>query len=158
MLACLSCSSDPTVSYYLQSDVESFLMGAVERLPCTPFVINIKILLPSFMCINCTACLPGISFLTFQFRKTRSYFQNGPFFLIQSAAPRGLLNRSMLCVQPPLGYGVLPCVVAALSVASLCGSSPSLLVGQLRSLLYVVLVLPHPTSLHLAGFPARLSV
>ena len=53
---------------------------------------------------------------------------------------------------------VLPGVVATLSVASLGRVSPSLLVGQIRSLLYVVLVLPHPTSLHLAGFPARLSV
>ena len=50
-----------------------------------------------------------------------------------------------LCVQLPLGYGVLPGVVAALSVASLVRVSPSSLVGQIRSLLYVVLVLPHPS-------------
>ena len=50
-----------------------------------------------------------------------------------------------------------PGVVATLSVASLCEASPSLLVGQIRSLLYVVLVLPHP-SLPRLVFPARLSV
>ena len=58
-----------------------------------------------------------------------------------------------LCVQPPLGYDVLPGVVAALSVASLCEASPSLLVGQIRSLLYVVLVLPHPSPPRLVSLP-----
>jgi hypothetical protein len=58
-----------------------------------------------------------------------------------------------LHVQPPLGYGVLPGVVAALSVASLCRASPSLLVGQLRSLLYIVLVLPHPSPPRLVSLP-----
>jgi len=57
-----------------------------------------------------------------------------------------------LCAAFP-GYGVLPGVVAALSVASLCGASPSLLVGQLRSLLNVVLVLPHPSPPHLVSLP-----
>ena len=61
-----------------------------------------------------------------------------------------------LCVQPPLGYGVLPGVVAALSVASLCGASPSVLAGQLRSLLYVALVLPHPSPPRLVSLPVCL--
>jgi len=64
-----------------------------------------------------------------------------------------------LCVQPPLGYGVLPGAVkqnALDSVASLCGASPSLLVGQLRFLLYVVLVLPHPSAPHLVSLPVCL--
>ena len=42
---------------------------------------------------------------------------------------------------------------AALSVASLCRASPSLLVGQLHSLLYVVLVLPHPSPPRLVSLP-----
>ena len=58
-----------------------------------------------------------------------------------------------LHVQPPLGYGVLPGVVAALSVASLVRVSPSSLVGQIRSLLYVVLVLPHPSPPRLVSLP-----
>ena len=61
-----------------------------------------------------------------------------------------------LCVQPPLGYGVLPGVVAALSVASLVRVSPSSLVGQIRSLLYVVLVLPHPSPPRLVSLPVCL--
>jgi len=45
---------------------------------------------------------------------------------------------------------------AALSVASLCRASPSLLVGQLHSLLYVNLVLPHPSPPHLVSLPVCL--
>ena len=48
---------------------------------------------------------------------------------------------------------VLPGVVATLSVASLGRVSPSLLVGQIRSLLYVVLVLPHPFPPRLVSLP-----
>jgi len=61
-----------------------------------------------------------------------------------------------LHVQPPLSrvrlvfYLVL---FATLSVASLCRASPSLLVGQLRSLLYIVLVLPHPSPPRLVSLP-----
>jgi hypothetical protein len=64
-----------------------------------------------------------------------------------------------LHVQPPLSrvrlvfYLVL---FATLSVASLCRASPSLLVGQLHSLLYVVLVLPHPSPPRLVSLPVCL--
>ena len=45
---------------------------------------------------------------------------------------------------------------AVLKVASLCRASPSLLVGQLHSLLYVVLVLPHPSPPRLVSLPVCL--